>query len=315
MRFPHLLTTELLDGGNRKWCASLGISALVHASLIVAAGWYWIDSRDPSGSSVLETRWSAATLHTEFYDSLEPIELQQTKPEPIENASTASLSLKRADSRYLEVRPPTEDVVAAALTINDSTYDGTDYTEQVALWSEGSGSGDSEGSGDGFFGISAPGKRFVYVVDCSRSMNHPHPGEAKTRFGRLKLEILRSVAGMDSSQQFFIIYFNDQAIPMPASSPQQAIPQYQKRYLGWMSKMHADGETDPRDALTMALKLQPDVIYFLTDGRFKPKIEADLKRLSQPDVAIHTYAFGERHAEKIMRAVAAANGGQYKYIP
>src|SRR5690606_8639207 len=110
------------------------------------------------------------------------------------------------------------------------------------------------------------------VVDCSRSMNHPHPGPGKTRIGRVKLELVRSVHNLEPNQQFFIIFFNERAYPMPAERLIEASDSSKLRYLRWMAGARADGQTDPSQALAMALRLQPDLIYFLTDGDFKPVI-------------------------------------------
>jgi hypothetical protein len=181
----------------------------------------------------------------------------------------------------------------------------------------GTGGGTGAGSGQGgqFFGIPGGSQRIVFVVDASRSMNMPHPSEAKTRFKRLKLELLRSVQSMSEGDLFFLIFFNDKPLPMPASSLQPAASQSSAPYLQWMAEMRADGETDPRDALALALTLRPDVVYFLTDGDFKFGVARDLEQLSQTKTTIHTIAFGNRDAEKLLKSMAAANRGEYRFVP
>src|SRR5690606_30672436 len=120
------------------------------------------------------------------------------------------------------------------------------------------------------------GKTVVFVVDASRSMNHPHDSDAKTRFRRVKLEILNALATMDPETSFYIIFFNIDAMPMPASHPQAATPANLQRMGQWMAQLKADRETDPRRALALALRMRPDVIYFLTDGSFDKPIEREL---------------------------------------
>jgi hypothetical protein len=161
----------------------------------------------------------------------------------------------------------------------------------------GSGTGDGQsagsGSGNGFFGNAADGRRFVFVLDCSRSMNHPHDSEAKTRFKRLKLELVRSIASMSDSQEFYLVFFSDGPMAMPASSPVPASLVAKQHYLTWMQSLKADGNTNPTEAMQLALRFRPDVIYFLTDGSFTHKTQLDLLRLPFGETKLHTFAFEE----------------------
>jgi hypothetical protein len=178
------------------------------------------------------------------------------------------------------------------------------------------GKGNGSGKGDGhFFGILNAGQRIVYVVDASKSMNRPYEGEAKTRFGQLKIELARSILNLKQEQQFFIIFFNEHPNPMPAAGPENAIPQFQQKYLTWMASVQATGLTDPRPALSMALSLNPDVIYLLTDGGFPRESHADLANMRQARARIHTIAFGDPRAEGLLKAIALHNGGTFAFVP
>lgn len=183
---------------------------------------------------------------------------------------------------------------------------------------EGGGVGDGEGPGQGggrFFGLNRPGKKIVYVVDCSLSMNHPHPGPAKTRLGRVKLELLNSVRGLHEDQEFFIIFFNDNAYPMPSDRLVEATNSSKKRFLEWMVKARPDGHTDPRMALLLGLRLQPDLLYFLTDGDFGAAVVKEVANVNQGRVAIHTIGFGDNVGEPLLKAIAEQNRGEYQFIP
>ena len=182
----------------------------------------------------------------------------------------------------------------------------------------GGGIGDGEGPGHGtggFFGLNQPGKKIVYVVDCSRSMNHPYPGRARTRLGRVKLELLDSIRGLHENQQFFIIFFNDRAYPMPAEQLVDANNATKLRFLEWMARAQADGHTDPRTALLLALQLQPDLVYFLTDGDFRAGVVKDVAAANRGRVAIHTIGFGDNTGEPLLKAIAEQNRGVYQFIP
>ena len=82
-----------------------------------------------------------------------------------------------------------------------------------------------------------------------------------------------------------------------------------------MAGIRAIGETDPRGALYHALRLQPDAIYFLTDGIFTSRVQRELRAIKQTQVEIHTFVFGNRAGEELMKTIAASNGGRYKYVP
>lgn len=198
------------------------------------------------------------------------------------------------------------DVVGAAIGQHGPATDGDA--------NGGSGRGGAGGKAS-FFGLGAGGRRIVFVVDASASMNHPYLGEAKTRFGQIKLELAKSILGLTEEQQFFIIFFNEHAIPMPADGMEHAYPGNQQRFLAWLASVPASGLTDPRPALTMALSLRPDVVYLLTDGTFPRDVQGDLFALRQSVVEVNTIAIGDPRAEKSLKPLATHNGGKFRYVP
>jgi hypothetical protein len=211
-------------------------------------------------------------------------------------------------SRWLSetrLRGGLADLVGSARGQNGTATDG-----------EAGGSG-SRGGGQKttFFGLPAAGRRIVFVVDASASMNHPYLGEAKTRIGQLKLELAKSILGLTEDQQFFIIFFNEHPIPMPAEGMEPAYPQNQQRFVEWMVAVPASGLTDPRPALNMALSLRPEVIYLLTDGTFPRDVQGDLNALRQSAVELNTIAIGDPRAEKSLKPLAMHNRGRFTFVP
>jgi hypothetical protein len=181
----------------------------------------------------------------------------------------------------------------------------------------GTGSGIGPGNGPGFFGIipSLTGN-VVFVVDNSRSMNHPHDSPFKTRFRRVKFELLKSISEMQPTQRFYVVFFSHETTPMPARTLQSARPGHREPFMRWIGEAPpSGGPTDPRQALQLALQLQPDVICFLTDGEFPPGIARQLSRLQQDRTAIHTFAFGDTLGEETLKALAEHNRGEYRLVP
>ncbi|MEX0642524.1 MAG: vWA domain-containing protein [Pirellulales bacterium] len=178
-----------------------------------------------------------------------------------------------------------------------------------------SGRGSRAGVEKGFFGIGDAGKSFVYVVDCSDSMNE------RSKFRRAKYELMRSLEQLSSDQQYFVIFYSDGAYPMDAESTVAATEEEIARTGEWIDDVGASGGTNPLPALLIALSLQPDAIYFLSDGQFDPQIILELRgrnrdnrRLNQTQIPIHTIAFGDRRAEGLMKSISRNSGGRYRFV-
>ena len=180
----------------------------------------------------------------------------------------------------------------------------------------GNGVGDGVGDGNGtYFGMKGDSSSVVFVVDASSSMNRPYPGFTKSRFGRVKFELLKSISQMSPEQQFFVIFFSEDAYPMPARNLVPASPGNQQIYMRWVAEAKALGNTNPENALVAALKLKPETIYFLTDGNFNYRSVKAAKRYNPTKIPIHTIGFGDNTGEDRMKEIAAESGGTYRFIP
>lgn len=180
----------------------------------------------------------------------------------------------------------------------------------------GIGNGVGDGTGTAFFGLASQGQKFVFVVDASSSMRRPSHGPERTLFNKVKLEIMDSVHQLTSEQKFFIVFFNDRFLAMPATSLVAATEESQARYLRWMSDVPSGGQTDPEGAIQLALQLQPDVIYFLSDGEFKYGVVKRIAAMNLAGVVIHTVCFGGTEDNNVsLRQIAEQNGGTYHYVP
>lgn len=310
--------------GNRQLYGAVGASTIVHLCAIAALGCWWTAGPEPGKNVSLNTRLATESTQPEFVE-IKTLSSNDAIPErpdaKLPTVGGFSRIVSPHHSPAFREAEADADVAAEASTLSDA--DLTAAVQPLAARGAPDGSGDAAGAGDGagsgggrsFFDQHAEGRRFVFVVDCSRSMHHPHDSEFKTRFKRLKAELVKSVGGMNESQEFFIFFFNDNSIPMPASGMEPATLEKRRHYLEWVAKVRATGDTDPRPALTHAMQLKPDVIYFLTDGAFLPYIRRDLLKLRQANVAIHTFALGNAASESMLRTFAEQNGGKYTFVP
>ena len=85
--------------------------------------------------------------------------------------------------------------------------------------------------------------------------------------------------------------------------------------------MGAFGATEHDSALKLALRMAPDVIFFLTDARIPRLSGSQLseiqRRAERSGTTIHTIEFGNDAVEPLdsfLRDLARENGGQYRYL-
>jgi len=165
------------------------------------------------------------------------------------------------------------------------------------------------GQGATFFGSTAGGEDFVFVVDISGSMSEGG------RFRRAKAELKRSLDGLSSSQRFYIIFFNNDAIPLPGTELYSATAKNTHDAMRWANSIHPDGDTYPLSSLMMALRLDPDAIFLLSDGQFDPEVVYLIaqQRTGNP-IPIHTIALVSRVGEPVMKALSKVTGGTFRFV-
>ena len=167
-----------------------------------------------------------------------------------------------------------------------------------------------------FFGIEARGRRFAYVLDRSGSMGEP----ANIPLRAAKAELLASFDRLDSLQQFFLIFYNEdvrQFVPGPRGR-HFADDSNKSAARRFVDSVQAQGGTRHFEALQRAINLRPDVIFLLTDGEQKDDLSADeLKRLGRLNGGlsqIHVIQFaGAAYAGNSLVQLANENRGQHTY--
>lgn len=161
-----------------------------------------------------------------------------------------------------------------------------------------------------FYGVKATGQRFVFVTDCSGSMEGPP-------LQQVKEQLRKSISDLPTHAEFCVVFFNHAAIAMPSSDCVQATPDNIHRFLDWADQVQSSGGTDPSGALQLALALKPSVVFLLTDGHFElaPTLRVIGSTNTLPPVQIHTIAIGDRTAEPLLRRIAEDTNGNYRYVP
>lgn len=189
----------------------------------------------------------------------------------------------------------------------------------------GQGTGVGRGVGPGttsMFGIQDAGRRFIYIIDSSASMMN---------YGALrvaKAELLGSLERLTTEQEFQVMFCNSaQTIVLDSG-------RFSKFFFGTDSQrlevrlqvdsITAEAGTEHKQSLLMALRLQPDVIFYLTDAGapfLESKDLADIRRQNQ-GARIHCIHFGEgtqlndsfgQPAGNFLLNLSSQNDGKYTY--
>ena len=165
-----------------------------------------------------------------------------------------------------------------------------------------------------FFGSGARADTVVFVVDMSGSMSEGR------RFDRAVDELVRSLNAMVPTQKFFVFFFNGETHPMlgmhRSAALMSATSANRAKVIAWIKTLQPDADTAPEDALKRALKLKPQVIYFLTDGEIPPMTRETAKEFNHDHkTVIHTIAIGTEEGAEMLRAIAQDNGGKYQFVP
>jgi len=169
------------------------------------------------------------------------------------------------------------------------------------------------------FGIPGEGTKFVYVFDRSYSMGGPVPRPLDAA----KAELIASLKSLEKVHQFQIIFYNDK--PERFQGRRQpnklffATDRNKAEAEKFIRGITALGGTQHEDALLLAIRLQPDVIFFLTDADrpiLWPGQLADIKRRAV-GITIHAIEFGigpPSEDDNFLKQLARDNGGRHAYV-
>ncbi|MCO8125503.1 hypothetical protein NHH03_27440 [Stieleria sp. TO1_6] len=308
----------------RQWPPML-LSLGFHVLLLVAL--VWIATGERHGTGAAPDRPIGIAMVHRLPDRDEYAEV--TAPTE-QSESTAASSAAAASAPPADLSPPIDlEGILSAMQSTPAPKSGSGLAGDNELDGDalGGGAGDSANTPIGqtasasVFGVSGSGNRFVYVFDRSDSMN----GFGKLPLRSAKRELIRSLNSLSSQQQFQIIFYNDNVKPFQiAGSPMSMVAGESAnltRAQHYVESIRAFGGTEHKGALLMALRMSPDVIFFLTDAHIPRMSAIELNviqdRAQRNGTTIHAIEFGSMPAaapDSFLRELAAMNNGQYQYI-
>jgi hypothetical protein len=165
------------------------------------------------------------------------------------------------------------------------------------------------------FGTQGVGYKFVYVFDRSLSME----GSGRSPLEVAKAELIASLDTLEDTHQFQIVFYNETPkIADPSGRLGFATEQNKERARRFIGSITASGRTEHEAALKLAIRMQPDVIFFLTDANEPLLNGRQLYQIQQlaAGIQINAIEFGfgpEQGGDNFLKKLARQNGGQYAY--
>lgn len=172
------------------------------------------------------------------------------------------------------------------------------------------------------FGVTGEGTKFVYVFDRSGSMERslgPSPLKAA------KDQLMASLQTLNANHQFQILFYNQEPLMFsPAGRGETMVFADERMKLEaqqFLNEIVAVGATTGREqALLKALRLQPDVVFFLSDADnpLLPRQLEKIRRRNKGGACINTIEFDRGPSPKggtnFLQELAEKNGGRYIYV-
>lgn len=318
---------------------SWGTSLVVHALLLLLVT-YLVAPADLGRNGARVIRLRLGDVQTSEQQSSAPVEISLPVAEPTALPSEAIDSHSKETDLAIEESEVVPEVADASVDSGASAANSipSKMASTESLDSLASTSDKADNSGKApveaaqprgtFFGVSAEGYDFVYILDRSTSMQG-------SRFERAKKELIRSVRSLRKDQNFYVFLFGKKTehlfgnySPRPQCVP--ASDDNKKELEEWLGKRRASGNTDPRTALYLAFEMDPSAIFMLSDGEFtddksnalmKPylrrttfKLVSALVRDLSSIPPIHAIAYEDPKSRKNMEQLATMTGGTSVFV-
>jgi hypothetical protein len=167
-----------------------------------------------------------------------------------------------------------------------------------------------------FGSAEAEGWSFIFVIDRSQSMG----GEGLGAIAAAAAELAGACERLTAAQTFQLVAYNQKPDYLTGRELIPATARHKQQMLDYLKTLAAYGATDHNAGLLAALRLEPDVIFLLTDGG-----DPYLNRLQMRTVreaaagrtSIHVLQFGAGPPSAdndFLPRLAAENRGSYVYI-
>lgn len=291
------------------------VSFLFHVSACLALAALLIGGQGNSGNDLVISMSSSAESDSE---ELAMLELESVQPElaeePVEPVDITTPTVDTTVQVELNQSPVTSFDSSEVRQASGASAGSKDAEEKASQKTEGE-------SKARFFGAEASGNRFVFVIDSSGSMRGP-------RWESLCIELERALKSLSADQEFFVISFDSTPHPMfdlppPRGTFLTAIPKSIRRVRNWLRSLDLGSNTYPASSLAMALSLEPDAIFLLSDGEIMDNTVLELRAYNrvrtengyEVAVPIHTVLLHSVVGYQTLERIAEENDGTFTPVP
>ena len=310
-----------VEGQTSRMVPSWAISIVLHCLGLVLLGWFlkpddrtrgiFVEEGGRATGIVLKKVSDNQTYYEDGADGAETATEAVTTPSE-SNATSVLPSTNQyaADSNVLPAPLP-------AIGGGQGAEGGLPSAAEMQAGTKQGGGGGAEGpfAKVNIYGAEAEGSKFVFVFDRSTSMDGEPLASAKR-------ELIQGIQGLKSIHQFHIIFFNQEPRSFELGAGGRlpfADDQSKKLAEKFVGGITAVGGTNRMAALSMAMKTDPDVIFFLTDvdDPLTADETAKIKSNNRSLTSINTIEFGygpNPGGANFLKRIAAENNGKYVYV-
>ncbi len=291
-------------------------SLVVHVSLILALACWVYATGKPSNGLLLNAQ--VGESESAALDMLQTYELEpQSESTAPPQASTAELSLDvKLDVTLEQALQTPSDLSTASLLVDLASAAASTATDNGVVSADASEMLRERGYGRGanFFGSHAYGDRFVFVVDSSSSMTGP-------RWNAACNQLIVSIEQLESGQEFFVICFDYQTtflfnLPPHRIKYSTKTEDSVRGVRAWLQSRTLGRATMPAEALQVALSMNPDAVFLLSDGELQDESLLMLRILNASSttirqIPIHTISLYSGEGWWTLQQIAADSGGSF----
>ncbi len=295
------------------------LSALFHAVLIVCLGWFGRNPPEPGGAEITGRVGTIVLLPPSSGEDHQEQEsaAEEPTPEPQPKEETEvppEETVEKSEDSASSVPAPAP--LPGLLVEMGKRVSGGKPAKSKLSPAAALGQALGGKTTVRVFGLEGEGNRFAFVFDRSVSMR----AYGGAPLAAAKAELLQALQGLEDHHQFQILFYNNTLREFDRSGRLIFGTTAEKRRAAqFIEGIQASGGTSHELALAAALRLRPDVLFFLTDAD-EPKLFgaqlARIRRLNQGTI-VHTIEFGRGpypSPNSFLRTVAEQNGGQYAYV-
>ncbi len=308
------------DGRRRfrlvEWCSSSVGSVLIHLVILFLL---FLAVRGGSKSGILGTRQTDEVGIVFTESTLAESSNSEAAKESTTDAETSASEETSSETTDEDWRQAAESLLPSNEIGVTDTVGGVSSHEALNAATSAASGDSGNGQTVGFSGSRGSGKTFVYVIDRSDSMGWK--GGAPMR--RAIADAVASVRSLDpklGATKFQVVVFNhDVEVFNSGNSLIDVNPANKTKCIRFLDSLAATGGTSPEQALSVGLRMRPDVVFFLTDAdeelseQTLERIQSLRRQCKVKQICVIEFRRSTDPVKKTFKRLAGENGGTYAF--